>query len=32
VRDYPKNAKEFNKDIERHTTIEPDTEQSKKFW
>jgi hypothetical protein len=32
VRDYPKNAKEFNKDIENHTTIAPESELASKFW
>ena len=32
VRDYPKNAKEFNKDIEHHTTISPESELVSKFW
>ncbi|MEY4332828.1 MAG: Polaribacter phage [Bacteroidota bacterium] len=32
VRDYPKNAKEFNKDIECHTTIAPESELASKFW
>ena len=32
IRPYPKDARDFNKEIQTHTTIEPDTEQSKKFW
>jgi hypothetical protein len=32
VRPYPKNAREYNKGIELHTTIEPDSEISVKFW
>jgi len=32
IRDYPKNAKEFNKAIENHLTIAPETELASKFW
>ena len=32
VRDYPKNAKDFNKSIENHTTIAPESELASKFW
>jgi hypothetical protein len=32
VRPYPKNAREYNKGVEMHTTIEPDSEISVKFW
>ncbi len=29
---YPKNANDFNKNIEHHLTISPDTEATTKFW
>jgi len=32
VREYPKNTREFNKGVETHTTISPETESSIKFW
>ncbi len=32
IREYPKNAREYNKGIEHHTTIEPSTEIAKNFW
>jgi hypothetical protein len=32
IKEYPKNAREYNKGIEQHTTIEPSTEISKNFW
>jgi hypothetical protein len=32
VRPYPKNAREYNRGVEVHTTIEPDSEISVKFW
>ena len=32
IRPYPKNAREYNKGVEVHTTIEPDSEISVKFW
>jgi hypothetical protein len=32
VREYPKNSREFNKDIETHLTISPETEANTKFW
>jgi hypothetical protein len=32
VKPYPKNAREYNKGVQNHTTIEPDTEISVKFW
>jgi len=32
IRPYPKNAREYNKGVECHTTIEPDSEISVKFW
>jgi hypothetical protein len=32
VREYPKNSREFNKEIENHLTTSPDTEATTKFW
>jgi hypothetical protein len=32
VRPYPKNTREYNRGVEVHTTIEPDSEISVKFW
>ena len=32
IKEYPKNAREYNKGIEHHTTIEPSTEIAKNFW
>jgi hypothetical protein len=32
VREYPKNSREFNKDIENHLTTSPETEANTKFW
>jgi len=29
---YPKNASDFNKQIEYYQTIPPDSELTKKFW
>jgi hypothetical protein len=31
-KNYPKDTREFNKDIEIHTTIAPETELASKFW
>jgi hypothetical protein len=31
-KNYPKDTREFNKDIEVHTTIAPETEIASKFW
>ena len=32
VREYPKNTREFNKEVETHLTISPETEATTKFW
>ena len=32
VREYPKNSREFNKEIETHLTTSPETEATTKFW
>lgn len=32
IRPYPKNTQEFNKAIQHHTTIEPETDIKTKFW
>jgi hypothetical protein len=32
VREYPKNSREFNKEIEIHLTTSPETEATTKFW
>jgi hypothetical protein len=32
VREYPKNSREFNKDIERHETLAPEDSLKVKFW
>ena len=32
VKPYPKNAREYNKGIEHHTTISPENEITTKFW
>ena len=32
IRPYPKNTQEFNKAIQNHTTIEPETDIKTKFW
>lgn len=32
VREYPKDARSFNKTIQEHTTIEPETEITTNFW
>ena len=29
---YPKDTREFNKEIEYYTTISPETELASKFW
>jgi hypothetical protein len=32
VRDYPKNSREFNKEIECHETLAPEESLKVKFW
>jgi hypothetical protein len=32
IRPYPKDARAYNKDIQHHTTIAPETEIDTKFW
>ena len=32
IKEYPKDARDFNKTVQHHTTIEPSTELNNNFW